>query len=184
VRGRDATGEVACSGVHGATRLAANSLLEGLVFSRRISEVLPGDLAAGPREPSTPAPDRRTAGLLAGDLRHDLQELMTERVGVLRSAPGLAVGMGLLGELAGRTTDQVDQAAWEATNLLTIGAAMCEAALRREETRGSHWRDDFPDRDDERFAGHFDVRLLDGRVVLDFSPAAQTDPTRVTEVLS
>src|SRR6478752_10339771 len=86
VPGLYATGEVACSGVHGANRLASNSLLEGLVFSRRIATVLPAELRAW----SDPAPDQRTAGLVAGTLRRDLQEVMTSQVGVLRSADGLA----------------------------------------------------------------------------------------------
>src|SRR3954451_14840112 len=86
VPGLYATGEVACSGVHGANRLASNSLLEGLVFSRRIATVLPAEL----REWSDPAPDQRTAGLVAGSLRRDLQEAMTSQVGVLRTATGLA----------------------------------------------------------------------------------------------
>jgi L-aspartate oxidase len=175
VPGLYATGEVACSGVHGANRLASNSLLEGLVFSRRISDVLPGEL----REPTPPAPDRRTPGLVTGDLRTELEELMTDRVGVLRSADGLAEAADRLAKLAERSTDHVDQDAWEATNLLTISTAMCDAAARREETRGSHWRDDFPDRDDEQFAGHFDAHLVDGRLVLTFAPAAQSDPSGV-----
>ena len=172
VPGLYATGEVACSGVHGANRLASNSLLEGLVFSRRISDVLPGEL----RELTPPAPDRRTAGLVTGDLRTELEELMTDRVGVLRSADGLAEAADRLAKLAERTTDHVDQDAWEATNLLTISTAMSDAAARREETRGSHWRDDFPDRDDEHFAGHFDAHLVDGRLVLTFAPAAADGP--------
>jgi L-aspartate oxidase len=173
VPGLYATGEVACSGVHGANRLASNSLLEGLVFSRRISDVLPGELGGF----TPPAADRRTPSLVTGDLRNELEELMTDRVGVLRSAEGLAEAGERLAKLAERTTDVVDQAAWEASNLLTISAAMTEAAARREETRGSHWRDDFPDRDDARFAGHFDAHLLDGRLVLAFSPSHQTDPS-------
>ena len=79
-----ATGEAACSGVHGANRLASNSLLEGLVFSRRIADVLPGEL----RDWADPATDRRTAGLVPGALRRELQETMTAEVGVLRSASG------------------------------------------------------------------------------------------------
>jgi L-aspartate oxidase len=178
VPGLYATGEVACSGVHGANRLASNSLLEGLVFSRRISDVLPDDLAGGLGGLATPAPDRRTPGLLAGDLRDGLEQLMTDRVGVLRSAGGLAEAATVLEELAvSRTTDDVDQAAWEATNLLTISTAMCRAATLREETRGSHWRDDFPERDDRHYAGHFDARMVDGRISVEFSPAPQTDPS-------
>ena len=78
-----------------------------------------------------------------------------------------------------RPTDQVDQAAWELTNLLTVSTAMAEAAALREETRGSHWRDDFPERDDVSFAGHFDARMSDGRITLEFVPAPQTDPSMV-----
>ena len=86
---------------------------------------------------------------------------MTSRVGVLRSADGLAEATGLLDKLAGHAAEQVDQDSWETTNLLTISAALADAAALREETRGSHWRDDFPERDDARWAGHFDV--VDGR---------------------
>jgi L-aspartate oxidase len=173
VPGLYATGEVACSGVHGANRLASNSLLEGLVFSRRISDVLPDELPVQ----RIPAPDRRTPGLVSGDLRDSLEALMTERVGVLRSAAGLAEAGERLEELAAHTTDQADQAAWELTNLLTISIAMCQAAALREETRGSHWRDDFPERDDEHFAGHLDSVLVRGRVEVGFQPAPQTDPS-------
>lgn len=171
VAGLYATGEVACSGVHGANRLASNSLLEGLVFSRRIAEVLPGELAPW-REPAT---DRRTAGLVAGDIRRELQETMTSRVGVLRSAPGLAEAVAVLDKLAGHGAETVDQASWEATNLLTISAALADAAALREETRGSHWRDDFPERDDARWAGHFDVTMEDGATTVSFVPAPATD---------
>jgi L-aspartate oxidase len=175
VPGLYVTGEAACSGVHGANRLASNSLLEGLVFSRRISDVLPGELP----EQRTPARDRRTAGLVTGDLRDALEGLMTDRVGVLRSAVGLADAVTRLGAMTERATVQVDQAAWELTNLLTVSTAMAGAAALREETRGSHWRDDFPGRDDASFAGHFDARMADGRIALEFVPATQTDPTMV-----
>jgi L-aspartate oxidase len=175
VPGLYATGEAACSGVHGANRLASNSLLEGLVFSRRISDVLPGELP----EQRTPAPDRRTSGLVSGDLRDALEALMTDRVGVLRSATGLAGAVARLGTMSEQSTDLVDQAAWELTNLLTVSTAMAQAAELREETRGSHWRDDFPERDDVRFAGHFDARMSAGRISLEFVPAPQTDPSMV-----
>ncbi|RHW26662.1 L-aspartate oxidase [Nocardioides immobilis] len=166
-----ATGEVACSGVHGANRLASNSLLEGLVFSRRIAAVLPDELPPW----SDPVVDERTAGLVAGTVRRDLQETMTSRVGVLRSADGLGEASALLDKLAGNSAEQVDQDSWETTNLLTISAALADAAALREETRGSHWRDDFAERDDERWAGHFDVSMTDGVTTVTFHAAAATD---------
>ncbi|KRB80298.1 L-aspartate oxidase [Nocardioides sp. Root190] len=166
-----ATGEVACSGVHGANRLASNSLLEGLVFSRRIADVLPAELPAW-REPGA---DDRTEGLVAGEVRRELQETMSSRVGVLRSAPGLAEGAAVLDKLAGVTADAIDQTSWEATNLVTISAALADAAALREETRGSHWREDFPERDDQTWAGHFDVRMNDGVTTVAFTPSPATD---------
>ena len=166
-----ATGEAACSGVHGANRLASNSLLEGLVFSRRIAQVLPGEL----RPLLPPVADSRTAGLVSGGVRRDLQDVMTSRVGVLRSASGLADATGLLEKLAGQSAEAIDQESWETTNLLTIALALADAAALREETRGSHWREDFPERDDAGFAGHFDVLMADGASTLEFVPAPPTD---------
>lgn len=174
VPGLYATGEVACSGVHGANRLASNSLLEGLVFSRRIAEVLPAEL----RPWSEPAGDRRTPGLVAGGVRTELQEVMTGRVGVLRSAEGLAEAGAMLDKLAGVTADAVDLEAWQTTNLLTLSAALTDAAALREETRGSHWREDHPDRDDATWAGHFDAVMADGETTLAFTPAPATDRAR------
>ncbi len=171
VPGLYATGEVACSGVHGANRLASNSLLEGLVFSRRIAATLPGEL----RPWRDPAPDRRSEGLVDGGTRAELQEMMTSQVGVLRRASGLAEAGDVLAKLAERAAGTVDATAWETTNLVTLSAALAEAAARREETRGSHWRDDFPERDDAGFAGHFDTVLVDDGCVTSFVPAPASD---------
>jgi L-aspartate oxidase len=171
VPGLYATGEVACSGVHGANRLASNSLLEGLVFSRRIAAVLPGEL----RPWSDPARDTRTPGLVSGTVRAELQDVMTSRVGVLRSADGLAEAAELLDKLGATQTEVVDVESWETTNLLTISTALADAAARREETRGSHWREDFPARDDQQFAGHFDATMADGATALAFHPAPPSD---------
>jgi L-aspartate oxidase len=166
VPGLFACGEVACSGVHGANRLASNSLLEGLVFSRRIAEQLAADLPAR----QAPATDARPAGLVDGDVRPALQHAMTEHAGVLRSRDGLAAGARALADLATHTTDDADVSAWEATNLLTVSAALVAAAAAREETRGSHWREDFPDRDDEHWARHVDVTLVQGTPSLAVQP--------------
>jgi L-aspartate oxidase len=168
-----ATGEVACSGVHGANRLASNSLLEGLVFSRRIAEILPGEL----RRWLDPVADERETGLVDGSARRPLQEEMTARVGVLRSAGGLRAGLDALTALADAAATTVDQDAWESTNLVTVSSLLAEAALLREETRGSHWREDFPERDDVDQSGHHDWWLADGVARHEFHPATPTDAT-------
>ncbi len=171
VPGLYATGEVASSGVHGANRLASNSLLEGLVFSRRIASVLPGEL----RPWCEPTVEKRPACLVPGSVRRELQEVMTTRVGVLRNAEGLAEAAAVLDKIGSTPGEEVEIGAWETTNLLTISTALTEAATLREETRGSHWRDDFPDRDDESFAGHFEVSLDDRALELHFAPAPASD---------
>src|SRR5689334_13402030 len=145
VPGLYATGEVACSGVHGANRLASNPLLELLVFSRRIADVLPDEL----RPWAEPAPDGRTAGLVEGERRRSMQDVMTTRVGVLRHAAGLAEAIEFLGTLD-PGDPEVGPSAWETSNLHTISTALAAAAEIRTETRGSHWREDFPDRDDAK----------------------------------
>ncbi|MFJ9387457.1 L-aspartate oxidase [Nocardioides sp. NPDC101246] len=177
VPGLYATGEVACSGVHGANRLASNSLLEGLVFSRRIAEVLPGEL----RQLEDPAPGLGAGRpLVPGAALKQLQETMTTKVGVLRNATGLAEAIDELEQLGDTPATEIDPAAWEATNLLTVSLALAKSALLREETRGSHWREDFAERDDAGFAGHFDLRLRDGETVASFTPAPATDPKTTT----
>jgi L-aspartate oxidase len=171
VPGLYATGEVACSGVHGANRLASNSLLEGLVFSRRIAQVLPAEL----RPLGRPVTQGGATGVVPGSALQEVQELMGSRAGVLRSAAGLTEAVELLGKIASTGADVIDRSAWEATNVVTVSLALAEAALRREETRGSHWREDFPVRDDPGFAGHFDVRLADGTMSVAFTPTPATD---------
>ncbi len=166
-----ATGEVACSGVHGANRLASNSLLEGLVFSRRIAQVLPDEL----RPWSDAVPDTREPGLVDGPTRRALQEEMTSRAGVLRSADGLRTALDSLGALAQAPVTGIDQDAWETTNLHTVSTLLAGAALLREETRGSHWREDFPDRDDAAWAGHLDWMLVGERRHSGFHPSPATD---------
>ena len=176
VAGLYATGEVACSGVHGANRLASNSLLEGLVFSRRISEVLPGELRAW-QDPVVD--DKRVPGLVKAKVMRKIQKVMTARVGVLRSADGLAAAAVRLRELSGRVAGEKATGrgteAWETSNLLLVSSALTAAAALREETRGSHWREDFPERDDARFAGHLDAVLDGGAVAVTFHPRPASD---------
>lgn len=168
IPGLFATGEVACSGVHGANRLASNSLLEGLVFSRRIAEYL---TAHGLPPRRTPVPDVRTSGLVHESMLRPLQATMTEHAGVLRSDAGLATAQAELASIAQKSSSAPNTAAWQTTNLLTIGSALVDAARMREETRGSHWREDFPERDDAAWMGHIDVTVVDGERHLTYRPS-------------
>jgi L-aspartate oxidase len=158
VPGLYACGEVACTGVHGANRLASNSLLEGLVFARRIA----ASLAAGLPEQREPVADDRRAGLVDSGVVPDLQRVMTTGAGVIRSATGLADAAAALAKLIAHTSDHPGTPSWEATNLVTVGSALIAAGAIREESRGSHWREDHPDRDDRHWLGSLDVTLDGG----------------------
>ncbi|GAA1551209.1 L-aspartate oxidase [Kribbella hippodromi] len=155
VPGLYACGEVACTGVHGANRLASNSLLEGLVFARRIA----AHLATGLPEQRDPVEDTRTPGLVDADVVPELQRAMTVGAGVIRSAAGLAEAGATIAKLMELPYDEPGTPGWEATNLVTVSAALIAAATVREESRGAHWREDHPDRDDRNWSGSLDLTL-------------------------
>jgi L-aspartate oxidase len=168
VPGLYACGEVACTGVHGANRLASNSLLEGLVFAERIAQVLTADLDVGVPAPSGAA---GTSTLLDPSVRAEVQRIMTADSGVLRSGAGLERAAAGLAALADRTTDRPCTEAWEATNLHTVASLIVASASRREETRGSHWRSDFPDASDE-WRGHLVSALTGETLTTTYEPLA------------
>ena len=160
IPGLYACGEVACTGVHGANRLASNSLLEGLVFAKRIADDIARELP--PQADPAPAGPGRD-WVVAPAVRPELQRTMTRGAGVLRSADSLSATAKELTRLA-EQRDKPRNAAWEATNLLTVATVLVAAARTRRETRGCHWREDFPGAEDE-WRGHL-LHTLDRRARL------------------
>jgi L-aspartate oxidase len=157
-----AAGEVACTGVHGANRLASNSLLEGLVFGARAAEamrspVVPAVLAA--TAAAQPITDTRAAHGAPPD-PFAVRDLMWRHAGLVRNADGLHAAVSQLeawraSAAAGRAARPADPALRRVASLATVGFLIAGAALRREETRGGHFRADFPNRDDVHFGKHF-----------------------------
>jgi L-aspartate oxidase len=167
VRSLFAAGEVACTGVHGANRLASNSLLEGLVFGGRAGDAMRQALTsrdeswpvAEPTDPvALPEPAGEPwAGSIGAD---DVRASMWRRAGVFRDRAGLEEAMGMLDD-AWRSFDRhragggaLDLKGWRTANLLTVARLIARAALRREESRGGHYRTDFPARDDLHWKRH------------------------------
>jgi L-aspartate oxidase len=156
LEGLFACGEVASSGVHGANRLASNSLLEGLVFARRIAATL--HQKAPVRRP--PARDGRVAGLIDRHVVPAMQQSMSRHAGGLRNAEGLDQCIADLAQLSEKNGAEPGLEAWEATNLMTVATAVVASARIREESRGAHWRDDFEGRRDS-WLGHLRVEIDD-----------------------
>ena len=153
-----ACGETACTGVHGANRLASNSLLEGMVFAPRVVEAIgrgktscdqTGAMRSVPSRSGghTPVSDRAMSSRV-GDvvkLRDELQRAMTLGAGVLRDADSLAATTSTLaGIRAAAPPDAI-----ELHNLIDVSEALLRNASRREESRGAHTRTDFPETSDE-----------------------------------
>ena len=141
IPGLYACGETACTGAHGANRLASNSLLEGLVFGTRIS----ADISANIAEQGIPSEKSSPEFLLDPAIKMTLQLAMSQGAGVMRSAQSLGETLATLQQLATHTSDKPCIEAWEVSNLYLLATAIARAALEREETRGSHWRSDFPE---------------------------------------
>ena len=156
-----AAGECAAAFFHGANRLASNSLLECLVFGRRAGL----DAAARAQDPGrlTFAASTRHApgeGMDVDDIRNSLRAVMWRQVGVERDAAGLRDALDRItfwGTYVMRRSFASPRG-WELQNMITVGQLMAWAALKREESRGTHFRTDFPKMDDRRWKIHVEVR--------------------------
>lgn len=156
-----AAGEVTSSGLHGANRLASNSLLEGLVFGARAGE-LAGEQARATKDDFAALPivsehgPKITEQLDVADIRNSVKSLMWRLVGVRRNKERLEEALhtirGFSRYVLPHSFDSSE--GWELQNLLTVAHLVTEAALRREESRGVHMRTDYPDRLDPKWQRH------------------------------
>jgi aspartate oxidase len=156
-----AVGEVACTGVHGANRLASNSLTEGVVAGTRLGRDLAWELPAGVDADLGDG----SAAVLDASHRTELRAAMSRYVGVVRDAASLSAAATVLESVAGKVDADVEpsRAGWEATNALTVASAVVTAATARIESRGCHRRSDFPEPRIE-WQRHLDVALGDDGV--------------------
>ena len=155
VAGLFAAGEVAATGVHGANRLASNSLLEGLVFGARAGKAMCSELRAVTKS--------RHRGLAASngpiepgveDLISQVHDLMWRDVGIVRDGSGLRRAVQQLESLASRIAHPHSRRAHEAQNIHQAGLLVARSALAREESRGAHYRIDYPSHNDTKFLKH------------------------------
>jgi L-aspartate oxidase len=154
VAGLFAAGEAACTGVHGANRLASNSLLEGLVFGALAAEEMVREQRTGNREQGTGVQGTGNREQERGDKEQgegvegwiaELRALMWQDAGLLRDGVGLRRAQAELAAMRERMPRGLTRRALEARNLHTVAEAMVQAALAREESRGAHYRTDFPE---------------------------------------
>ena len=169
-----AAGEVACTGVHGANRLASNSLLEGLVFGARaaiaMQEAPTAAVLKARIRREAPVPDQAQPLACSPARRHryngSVRDVMWRSAGLFRTREGLQRVCALLDDTYNAEREGVraaapDVDAWRRYSLASVARLIARAALRREESRGGHFRADFPQRDDL----HWKVHLVDvGRV--------------------
>jgi L-aspartate oxidase len=154
-----AAGEVACTGVHGANRLASNSLLEGLVFGARAAESMREvkDQRSASGEVEMPATSPRAGEMRAASVANSvkyLQQRMWMDAGLLRDAAGLRAVQADLDRMKSDLVFAMDRPSIELANLHAVAELIVQSALRREESRGAHFRTDFPKRNDADFSKH------------------------------
>ncbi len=150
ISGLFAAGEAACTGVHGANRLASNSLLESVVFSKRVMQRT--EAGTPPRQHedrnnkaiSYCLPSRKLLSKVPALNLPNLQSLMWDKVGIIRSGEGLEDAADILATWESLLSQPSDRPSYELNNLVLCARLMTEAALLRKESRGAHFRTDFP----------------------------------------
>ncbi len=172
IAGLYAAGETAATGVHGANRLASNSLLEGLVFGARSGAAMMKDAPGSTKKQlnmpgshfpkpgktaETHATAQKAKPAAPSPALQKLRELMWKQVGIMRHGKDLKAALESLKTLELPTTEKITRCDYELKNLHALGALITRCALAREESRGSHYRSDFPYRDDDKFQSHSQI---------------------------
>ena len=167
-----ACGEASCTGLHGANRLASNSLLEALVFGQRCGELAAQAARGGQSKLAvlhfvTANPRSERTELDLTDIRNSLRSIMWRNVGIIRNAERLTETIEIVSFWGRYVLDKefFDPAGWEAQNMLTASLLIAECAFRRTETRGVHYRSDFPETS-PAWARHQTVRRTAGQLVV------------------
>lgn len=156
IKGFYAVGEAACNGIHGANRLASNSLLEGLVFGRRIGNLIKENFEeiknqSGIKPELSYNNNCKDKEFDAVELRQELQKLMNHNVGIIRSRESLVMAMETIKKMWDDVCgiNPANIAMMETKNMIFLAGMVIKAALMREESRGAHYRTDFPEPDEK-----------------------------------
>jgi L-aspartate oxidase len=168
-----ACGEAACTGLHGANRLASNSLTEALIFGQRCGQAA-AETAAGAADKLAPLtidwtnPRSERTQLDVADIRNSLRSLLWRNVGIIRRGERLSETLEIVCFWGRYVLDKelLERSGWEAQNMLTSAYLTIEAAIRRTETRGVHYREDFPAAD-PAWAKHQFMRRSDTQLVVE-----------------
>lgn len=162
-----ACGETACAGVHGANRLASNSMLEGLVFGKRagmtLEKIMKKKYDKFPFRDVRSTTERKSVFMNLTDLLSSMKSLMWKDVGIFRSGEKLSSALNKLNYWAGIGFRSLEHSVpwYEFANMITSALIITKAAARREESRGAHNRVDFPEKDDEHWLRHIDISNSD-----------------------
>jgi len=159
-----AVGEVACTGLHGANRLGSNSLLEGLVFGARAGKAAGETLSRGERTRSPQNVECELVGptrgaIDLGDVGNSLRSLMWRAAGIEREEAHLETAEDYVDFWCGYVMDKTfsDVGGWTLQNMLTVAKLILHAARLRQESRGVHFRTDFPELDDQHWNRHITI---------------------------